>query len=160
MVFVAVQGSDNPTVTVTYDDDDGKIVQLEGILRVAPDNDSLLAQLSQAYVAYAYGWVEADVEALEFEGNYEEADVQRGRARMMYLRAVDLTRHWVRLHNEEVDIAPRIARDGRGRLGAVGQPGGIAEVQDRLARQSLSEGVDHGQAAIDDQRLLAHGMVV
>ena len=81
------------------------IVQFEGILRVIPDNESILAQLSQAYVAYAYGWVEADVEALEFEGDYEEADVQRGRARMMYLRAVDLTRHWVRLHNGDVDNA-------------------------------------------------------
>ena len=81
------------------------IVQFEGILRVIPDNESILAQLSQAYVAYAYGWVEADVEALEFEGEYEEADVQRGRARMMYLRAVDLTRHWVRLHNGDVDNA-------------------------------------------------------
>ena len=83
------------------------IVQFEGILRVIPDNESILAQLSQAYVAYAYGWVEADVEALEFEGDYEEADVQRGRARMMYLRAVDLTRHWVRLHNGDVDNAVR-----------------------------------------------------
>jgi len=81
------------------------IVQFEGILRVIPDNESILAQLAQAYVAYAYGWVEADVEALEFEGDYEEADVQRGRARMMYLRAVDLTRHWVRLHNGDVDNA-------------------------------------------------------
>jgi len=81
------------------------IVQFEGILRVIPDNESILAQLAQAYVAYAYGWVEADVEALEFEGEYEEADVQRGRARMMYLRAVDLTRHWVRLHNGDVDNA-------------------------------------------------------
>ena len=81
------------------------IVQFEGILRVIPDNESILAQLSQAYIAYAYGWVEADVEALEFEGDYEEADVQRGRARMMYLRAVDLTRHWVRLHNGDVDNA-------------------------------------------------------
>jgi len=52
------------------------IVQLEGILRVVPDNDLILAQLSQAYVAYAFGWVEADVEALEFEGQYEEADLQ------------------------------------------------------------------------------------
>jgi hypothetical protein len=81
------------------------IVQFEGILRVVPDNEAILAQLAQAYVAYAYGWVEADVEALEFEGEYEEADVQRLRTRTMYLRAVDLTRHWVRLHNEDVDIA-------------------------------------------------------
>jgi len=81
------------------------VVQFEGILRVIPDNEAILAQLAQAYVAYAYGWVEADVEELEFEGEYEEADVQRRRTRTMYLRALDLTRHWIRLHNEDVDIA-------------------------------------------------------
>ena len=83
------------------------IVQFEGILRVIPDNESILAQLSQAYVAYAYGWIEADVEALEFEGDYDEADVQRGRTRTMYLRAMDLTRHRIRLHAEDVDTAIR-----------------------------------------------------
>jgi tetratricopeptide (TPR) repeat protein len=81
------------------------VVQFEGILRVVPDNEAILAQLAQAYIAYAYGWVEADVESMEFDGDYEEADVQRQRARIMYLRAVDLTRHWVRLHDPEVDVA-------------------------------------------------------
>lgn len=83
------------------------IVQLEGIARVVPDNDSILAQLSQAYVAYAYGWIEADAEALEFEGKYDEADAQRKRARTMYLRAIDLTRHRIRLYNEDIDMAVR-----------------------------------------------------
>ena len=68
-------------------------MQFEGILRVIPDNEAILAQLAQAYVAYAYGWVEADVEELEFEGEYDQADVQRRRTRTMYLRALDLTRH-------------------------------------------------------------------
>ena len=81
------------------------IVQFEGILRVVPDNEAILSQLAQAYVAYAYGWIEADVEALEFDGNYGEADVQRGRSRIMYLRAMDLTRHRIRLHNGDVDNA-------------------------------------------------------
>jgi tetratricopeptide (TPR) repeat protein len=83
------------------------IVQLEGILRVVPDNDEILSQLSQAYIAYAYGWVEADIEALEFESDYDEADAQRRRTRTMYLRAIDLTRHRIRLHNEDVDNAVR-----------------------------------------------------
>ena len=83
------------------------IVQFEGILRVVPDNEAILSQLAQAYVAYAYGWIEADVEALEFEGEYTEADVQRKRTRTMYLRAMDLTRHRVRLHNPDVDNAVR-----------------------------------------------------
>jgi tetratricopeptide (TPR) repeat protein len=81
------------------------IVQFEGILRVVPDNEAILSQLAQAYVAYAYGWIEADVEELEFEGEYDEADVQRQRTRTMYLRALDLTRHRIRLHNEDVDVA-------------------------------------------------------
>jgi tetratricopeptide (TPR) repeat protein len=81
------------------------IVQFEGILRVVPDNEAILSQLSQAYVAYAYGWIEADVEALEFDGEYEAADQQRRRTRTMYLRALDLTRHRIRLHNEDIDLA-------------------------------------------------------
>jgi tetratricopeptide (TPR) repeat protein len=81
------------------------IVQFEGLLRVVPDNEAILAQLSQAYIAYAYGWIEADAEALDFEGDFEHADAQRRRARTMYLRALDLTRHRIRLHNEDVDAA-------------------------------------------------------
>lgn len=81
------------------------IVQFEGILRVVPDNEAILSQLAQAYIAYAYGWIEADVESLEFEGEYIEADAQRNRTRIMYLRAMDLTRHRIRLHNPDVDIA-------------------------------------------------------
>ncbi len=69
------------------------IVQLEGILRVAPDNDALLSQLTQAYFGYAYGWVEVNVEALEFDGVYDEAEAQRRRAKIMYLRAKDLSMH-------------------------------------------------------------------
>jgi hypothetical protein len=83
------------------------IVQFEGILRVVPDNEAILSQLAQAYMAYAYGWIEADVEALEFEGEYDEADLQRQRTRTMYVRAMDLTRHRVRLHNADVDNAVR-----------------------------------------------------
>ena len=83
------------------------IVQFEGMLRVVPDNESILQQLSQAYVAYAYGWVEADAEYLDFEGDFDKAEAQRRRARTMYLRAMDLTRHRIRLYNPEVDEAVR-----------------------------------------------------
>ncbi len=83
------------------------IVQLEGILRVTPDNDAILAQLSQAYVAYAYGWIEQEVETLEFAGDYTTADAERARAKTMYLRALDLTRHRIRLVNPDVDDAVR-----------------------------------------------------
>jgi len=83
------------------------IVQFEGILRVVPDNEAILQQLAQAYVAYAYGWVEADAEYSDFEGDLQNANVERSRARTMYLRAMDLTRHRIRLYNEDVDVAVR-----------------------------------------------------
>jgi tetratricopeptide (TPR) repeat protein len=83
------------------------IVQFEGILRIAPDSDALLAQLSQAYFAYAYGWIDVDVEALEFEGKYDEADAQRRRARIMYLRSKDLTMHRISLLHPGVYDATR-----------------------------------------------------
>jgi tetratricopeptide (TPR) repeat protein len=85
------------------------IVQLEGISRVVPDNESILVQLSQAYVAYAYGWVEVEAEQLEFDGDYTEANEQWQRARTMYLRAMDLTRHRIRLYHPDVD---RVAGGG------------------------------------------------
>ena len=83
------------------------IVQFEGILRVVPDNDAILAQLAQAYVAYSYGWLEAEVEELEFEGEFDEADALRKRTRTMYLRALDLARHRIRVRNEDIDAAVR-----------------------------------------------------
>ncbi len=78
------------------------IVQLEGILHVAPDNGALLTQLAQAYFGYAYGWVEVEVEALEFEGKYDEADAERRRLRIMYMRSKDLTMHQISLLHSDV----------------------------------------------------------
>ena len=81
------------------------IVQFEGILRIVPDNEAILSQLTRVYAAYAYGWIEADVEELEFEGQYDEADELRDRARIMYLRAMDLARQWIRVRNPGIDDA-------------------------------------------------------
>jgi len=83
------------------------IVQLEGILRVVPDNDLILAQLSQAYFGYAFGWIEVEVETLEFEGQYDEAEAQRRRARIMYLRSKDLSLHRMSLVHPDVYDATR-----------------------------------------------------
>ncbi|MEM8605767.1 MAG: TRAP transporter TatT component family protein [Myxococcota bacterium] len=83
----------------------GAIIQLEGMLRIVPENEVILEQLARAYIGYAYGWIEADAEALEFEGKYEEADEVRRRARMMYLRAIDLSRQWIRVSDPGIDEA-------------------------------------------------------
>ena len=64
------------------------------------DTDALAARFPSvgrqdvALACYAPedGWIEAEVERLEFEGEYQEAEVQRRRTRTMYLRALDLSR--------------------------------------------------------------------
>ncbi|MEM8607806.1 MAG: TRAP transporter TatT component family protein [Myxococcota bacterium] len=83
------------------------IVQFEGILRVAPDSDPLLDQLAQAYFGYAFGWLEVDVEALEFEGEYDDANALRRRAGIMYLRSKDLSMHRIALTHPDVYDATR-----------------------------------------------------
>lgn len=83
------------------------IVQFEGILRVAPDSDPLLEQLAQAYFGYAFGWIEVDVEALEFEGEYDDANALRRRAGIMYLRSKDLSMHRIALTHPGVYDATR-----------------------------------------------------
>ncbi|MEM7138738.1 MAG: TRAP transporter TatT component family protein [Myxococcota bacterium] len=83
------------------------IVQFEGILRVAPDSDPLLAQLAQAYFGYAFGWIEVDVEELEFEGTYDEANALRRRAGIMYLRSKDLSMHRIHLTHPDIYEATR-----------------------------------------------------
>ena len=79
------------------------LVQLEGILRVVPENPKLLTQLTNAYVGYAYGWLEAEIEAIEFTGKDSTADKKRKRVRLMYLRAKNLALDRIRLHNKKVD---------------------------------------------------------
>lgn len=73
------------------------IVQLEGILRIVPDNKVIVLQGIQAYVGYGYGWIEDRVEDADAVDNYEEADHLRARANKMYLRAKDLGEHLARL---------------------------------------------------------------
>src|SRR5262245_425821 len=41
------------------------IMQLEAMVHVAPENDTLLLQLARVYVGYAYGWVEDEADELE-----------------------------------------------------------------------------------------------
>ncbi|MBK7778894.1 MAG: hypothetical protein IPI43_33075 [Sandaracinaceae bacterium] len=78
----------------------GSIMQLEGVLRVVPDNEMVLERLCRAYIGYTFGFIEDAIEVAELEGNYDEADRQRGRARMFYRRARDLAVHWMSLDHD------------------------------------------------------------
>jgi tetratricopeptide (TPR) repeat protein len=81
----------------------GTILQLEAVARVVPENDHILYLVVQSYVAFAYGWLEDRVEALEIAGEMDEAAEQRVRARQAYTRARDVGFHWIRLEHEEFD---------------------------------------------------------
>lgn len=81
------------------------IVQLEGILRVVAESEGVHLQLSKAYMGYAFGWVQAEAERLEFEGDYEGADEAWRRANKMFLRAKDLATNRLRMHADGVDEA-------------------------------------------------------
>jgi hypothetical protein len=81
------------------------IIQLEGLLRVVPDNEVIGLSLVAAYVGYGTGWIEDRVEVADIEDDYEEADHLRGRALVMYNRAWDLSKHFLRNRDEGFDQA-------------------------------------------------------
>jgi hypothetical protein len=63
------------------------ILQIEGLLRVTPDDPRLLLLGARSWASFAYGFAEDDMEAADAAGDRERADRQRARARGMYLRA-------------------------------------------------------------------------
>lgn len=64
------------------------IMQLEGLYRVADDNQELMVEIAKAYCGYAYGFVEDDLQAAVYEGaELEKEDAIRSRGRMLYMRA-------------------------------------------------------------------------
>lgn len=85
------------------------IMQLESMVRAAPDNRQLLLSLTRTYVGYAYSFVEDRVEQLELEqGDYRAGGEQRARAHRMYLRAKDVGLY--RLGLDAEDLVPAMAR--------------------------------------------------
>jgi hypothetical protein len=81
------------------------LMQLEGLARVVPENDAILMQLIKVYVAYAYGWIEDRAEDLQLAGDLEAAELERVRARQMYLRARDVGKHAISLDHDGLESA-------------------------------------------------------
>jgi len=79
------------------------ILRLEGMFRVVPDNEDLLLQLVRAYSAYAYGFIEDDMEEAELAGDWDRADDLRARAVLFYQRAVMFAKRLFRMHDESFD---------------------------------------------------------
>jgi hypothetical protein len=72
------------------------IIQLEGLLRVVPDNETIGLSLIAAYIGYGTGWIEDRVEVADIEDDWEEAEHLRRRALVMYTRGWELSKHFLR----------------------------------------------------------------
>ena len=81
------------------------IVQLEGLLRVVPDNEVIGLSLVAAYIGYGTGWLEDRVEVADIEDDWEEADHLRRRALVMYTRSWELSKHFLRNRDAGFDDA-------------------------------------------------------
>ncbi len=81
------------------------IIQLEGLLRVVPDNETIGMSLVAAYIGYGTGWIEDRVEIADLEDEWEEADALRRRALVMYTRAWELSKHFLRNRDPGFDAA-------------------------------------------------------
>jgi len=81
------------------------IIQLEGIMRVVPDNEVVVMSAIGAYVGYGTGWIEDRIEVADYSDEWKKAEELRARALIMYERAWDLSRHLMRLRGEGFDQA-------------------------------------------------------
>lgn len=81
------------------------IVQLEGLLRIVPDNEVIGLALVGAYVGYGTGWIEDRAEVADFEDHWKDADHLRHRALIMYTRAWELSKHFLRNRDPGFDDA-------------------------------------------------------
>ncbi len=88
------------------------IIQLEGIMRVVPDNDVVVTSAIAAYIGYGTGWIEDRVEVADAEDDWKEAEKLRARALIMYERAWDLSRHLMRQRDDSFDEALARGPDG------------------------------------------------
>jgi hypothetical protein len=68
----------------------GTLMQVDGMLRVTPDDERLLLLGARGFASYAYGFVEDEADRAELRGDMEQADYDRGRARGLYLKGRDL----------------------------------------------------------------------
>lgn len=81
------------------------IIQLEGVLRIVPENERILLFTIGSYLGYGVGWIEDRLEEADAADDFEEVLHLRGRARLMYTRAWDLARHMLRLRADGLDAA-------------------------------------------------------
>jgi hypothetical protein len=89
----------------------GIIMQLEAFYSVTQNNEMLSLDLAKAYVGYAQGWIECDIDAADARGEIAAGDRARARARNHYLRARNLALHAMRVRDGGIDAALQGSED-------------------------------------------------
>jgi hypothetical protein len=79
-------------------------MQLEGLHRVAPDNETILLAGARAYMGYTFGWIEDELMRVDPMDMDEEERLQR-RAKWMYLRARYFALRLLKLRHDGFDEA-------------------------------------------------------
>jgi len=78
----------------------GNIMQMEGLLRIVPENEIIVMNAVRLYSSYSFGWLEDEIEVLRMEHHHAEADRLTTRVRYLYLRAHELAKHYLALDHE------------------------------------------------------------
>ena len=94
------------------------IMQAENLLRVTPDNETLLLGLAQTYIAYNYGWLQLDWERADEAGDFARADHLEQRVRLFYERATHLAMRALRAHDDEERLDEELDSGDLGRVQA------------------------------------------
>lgn len=81
------------------------IIQLEGLLHIVPDNEVIGLSLVGAYIGYGVGWIEDRVEVADAADDWQKAEHLRRRALVMYTRAWELSKHFLRNRDPGFDAA-------------------------------------------------------
>lgn len=83
------------------------ILQTEGYLRIAPENEYYLKEAISTYISYAFGWVEDEAEVARLRGDEERARELDRRAIALYARSRDLGKYWVSRYSDGLNDAMR-----------------------------------------------------
>lgn len=81
------------------------IVQNEGYLYYVPEYEPLIQGAVFSNIAYGVGWLGASAKQAEQEGKYDQVEHLNKRARLLFARALNLTKRMMRLRDSGFDDA-------------------------------------------------------
>lgn len=77
----------------------------EGLMYFVPDYEPLLMGAIFSYVAYGVGWLQAEADQAELDGQFDKVEKLQARSGIMFGRALWLTKRMLRLRDGNFDAA-------------------------------------------------------